>query len=274
MMLIDGKEGDLISASDRGLLYGDGLFETIAVHNGTPQLWSLHMRRLHDGCRRLGIAIPDSDLLRQEAERVCTGARRAVLKVIITRGSGGRGYRIPQPSTPRRIVVSHPWPDYPQRYYREGIRARLCTTPLAVNPLLAGMKHLNRLEQVMARSEWDDPEIAEGIMLDTAGNLVEGTMSNLFLVRQGTLVTPPVEQCGVAGVMREHVLSLAEQMGIPSEIARLGIRDLEQADEVFFTNSIIGIWPLRQLRDIAWQCGPVTQHLMQVVNIREEVSDA
>lgn len=267
MMLIDGMESELVPASDRGLLYGDGLFETIAVRNGLPQRWPLHLQRLHEGCARLGITAPDDELLRQEALKVCVGAERGVLKIIVTRGDGGRGYRPPRPSTARRILALHPWPEYHANYACEGIEARLCTTPLAINPLLAGLKHLNRLEQVLARSEWDSPDIAEGIMLDTEGNLVEGTMSNLFLVQKGRLLTPTLERCGVAGIMRAEVLGVASSLGLPSEITRLDETQLVEADEVFFTNSIIGIWPLRKYKTRRWQSWPITQRLSQRLNM-------
>lgn len=274
MMLIDGVESELVPASDRGLLYGDGLFETIAMLNGVPQLWQAHMQRLLDGCQRLGITPPDAEVLRQEVGRVAAGTKRAVAKIIITRGSGGRGYRPPLPAASRRIVSLHPWPDYPAEWYRDGVRAYLCETPLAINPHLAGVKHLNRLEQVLARGEWDAPDIAEGLMRDTTGVLVEGTMSNLFVVRDATLYTPALEQCGVAGVMRAQVLREAERLGIPSRVSRLELADLEQADEAFFTNSIIGIWPLQSLGVKEWIVGPITRRLMQSMGIGESNSDA
>jgi 4-amino-4-deoxychorismate lyase len=262
-MLIDGKDSDQIAADDRGLLYGDGLFETFAVHSGEPQLWTQHMARLVRGCVRLGIEPPSVDLLQAEARALCAGSARAVLKIIVTRGSGGRGYRPPAPALPRRILSLHPWPDHPAHWPQQGVSVRLCDTPLGTNPRLAGLKHLNRLEQVLARAEWDDPDIAEGLMLDAAGGLVEGTMSNLFLVREGRLRTPALERCGVAGVMRARVLELAAQDGIACEVSDLGLADLQAADEVFVCNSIIGIWPVRRVQSMEFTPGPVTRFLQQ-----------
>lgn len=262
-MLIDGKDSDQIAADDRGLLYGDGLFETLAVHSGEPQLWTRHMARLARGCVRLGIEPPSVDLLQVEARALCAGSARAVLKIIVTRGSGGRGYRPPAPALPRRILSLHPWPDHPAHWSQQGVSVRLCDTPLGANPRLAGLKHLNRLEQVLARAEWDDPDIAEGLMLDAAGGLIEGTMSNLFLVRDGRLRTPALERCGVAGVMRARVLELAAQGGIASEVSELGLTDLQGADEVFVCNSVIGIWPVRRVQSMEFTPGPVTRFLQQ-----------
>jgi 4-amino-4-deoxychorismate lyase len=264
-MLIDGKDTDQIAADDRGLLYGDGLFETIAVHDGVPQLWLQHMARLQRDCARLGIIPPAVELLYSEAHHLCAGQSRAVLKIIITRGSGGRGYRAPEPAAPRRVLSLHPWPAYPDHYPEQGIRVRLCAMRLGSNPRLAGIKHLNRLEQVLARAEWDDPGIGEGLLLDGEGRLVEGTMSNVFLVRDGRLQTPLLDACGVAGVMRECVLELARQGGIACEVTRLGLDDVAAADEMFVCNSVIGLWPVCQFEQQPLAAGPLTRRLQQAI---------
>lgn len=264
-MLIDGKDTDRIAADDRGLLYGDGLFETIAVHDGVPQLWAQHMARLHRDCVRLGIAPPAEELLLDEARSLCAASEQAVLKIIITRGSGGRGYRPAPQSVPRRILSLHPWPVYPAFCWQQGIAVRLCDTRLGRNPRLAGIKHLNRLEQVLARSEWDDADITEGLMLDTEDRLIEGTMSNVFLIRDGELRTPALEYCGVAGVMRGHVVALAVELGIPCAVMPLELADVAQADELFVCNSLIGIWPVRRFQEREFIPGPLTRRLQQAV---------
>ncbi len=268
-MLIDGKETTSVAADDRGLQYGDGLFETIAVVHGSPRLWRHHMARLQEGCVRLGIRFPAADTLYAEAQRLCSTTERAVVKIIITRGSGGRGYRPLVDAQPRRIVSSHPWPEFAADRATSGVEVRVCDTRLGINPALAGIKHLNRLEQVLARSEWDDPAIAEGIMLDSDNCLVEGTMSNLFIVRDGWLLTPALERCGVAGVMRTHILELAEQLGMNCEIKRLQLNDLQQGEEAFLCNSIIGIWPIRRFGHREYPLGATTGRLMQAVALAE-----
>jgi 4-amino-4-deoxychorismate lyase len=264
-MLIDGKDSDQIAADDRGLLYGDGLFETFAVRNGVPQLWSQHLDRLQRDCARLGIVPPPVELLHTEALQLCAGHARAVLKIVITRGSGGRGYRLPEQAMPRRILSLHPWPGYPEQYATQGVRARLCTLRLGSNPRLAGIKHLNRLEQVLARAEWNDPGIAEGLLLDGAGHLVEGTMSNVFLVRDGCLLTPVLDECGVAGVMRAQILEQAARLGIPGVVAPLRLDDVATAEEMFFCNSLIGLWPVRQFEQQEFAVGPLTRCLQQAI---------
>lgn len=260
MILINGEPQDVIAATDRGLHYGDGVFETLAIRHGKPQFWTAHLARLRDGCSRLGIPLPDGELLVAETARLCAGSERAVVKIIITRGSGGRGYRAPSAPVPQRLLMLYPWPEY--SLPEEGVTLRLCRTPLACNPVLAGIKHLNRLEQVLARNEWDDEAIQEGLMVDNEGYVVEGTMSNLFAVRNGTLLTPDLARCGVAGVMRQQVLSLAEELGIGCEVVRLRAEALQGMDELFVTNSLIGIWPVARLEGTDYGEAPVTARLM------------
>jgi 4-amino-4-deoxychorismate lyase len=264
-VLINGKTGDSLAATDRGLLYGDGLFETLAVCDGTACLWHRHMQRLEQGCRRLGMEAPNATDLANEAARLVEGRDRGILKIIVTRGSGGRGYR-PDPGAPsRRILQLFPSPDYPADWGQFGVELRFCTTPLAANPVLAGIKHLNRLEQVLARAEWDTPGIAEGLMADLEGRVIEGTMSNLFLVSGGELTTPPVDRCGVAGVMRALVLDLASRLGIPARIAEIRRPDLQHADALFMTNSLIGIWPVRQLERWSYDIAAIPDRLRKAV---------
>lgn len=252
--LINGQADACLSPLDRGLQYGDGLFETIAVVDGIPQHWARHTQRLIEGCVRLAMPMPDCSLLWQEALALTDGAERAVLKVIWTRGVGTRGYRAPQTLAPTRILSAHAYPQYSKSNAVEGVQAWLCATLLARNPSLAGMKHLNRLEQVLARGEWDDPDIAEGLMCDTAGNVVEGTMSNLFCVIADRLVTPSLEQCGVAGIARGRILDHLRTLdGFDVEIRELPLAQLPDATAVYLCNSLIGIWPVRSV------CGAVNR---------------
>jgi len=263
--IINGKMTDCVAANDRGLLYGDGLFETVAVRKGKPEYWQQHLQRLQAGCSRLGIESVDELLLAEECRQLDDGIDRAVVKIIVTRGSGGRGYRVPARSASTRILQLHDWPDYPSACAQQGVAVRLCDIRLGHNPMLAGIKHLNRLEQVLARQEWDDSDIREGLLLDAAGNLVEGTMSNLFLVRDGVLLTPDLQRCGVAGIMRSQLLELAGQLSIGTEICQLGMADLHAAEEVFICNSLIGIWPVIAIDDRNYNKGAMTSRLQDVL---------
>jgi 4-amino-4-deoxychorismate lyase len=245
--LIDGEETDRLPVADRGLQYGDGLFETVAIREGGPCLWREHYQRLSRGSARLGIPCPGSDLLLQECRHLMAGESTGVLKVTLTRGIGGRGYRPPERPRPTRILSLHPRPDYPSAWSEGGVAAIYCRTHLGENPILAGLKHLNRLEQVLARSEWRDPRIAEGLMQDGKGRVIGGTMSNLFLVSEDRLVTPRLDSCGIAGTVRALVLRIACDYGIEAVEADVRRAEVAAADGLFLTNALIGIWPVRRL---------------------------
>jgi 4-amino-4-deoxychorismate lyase len=267
-VLINGQLAEQIPVSDRGLQYGDGLFETLAVIDSRPRLWERHMARLSRGEAVLGLPNSDKHQLRLEAERLSDGCERGVLKLIITRGSGGRGYRPPKQAAPRRILSLHAWPDYPEHWYRTGIQLRLCETRWGNNPRLAGIKHLNRLEQVLARQEWQDPEIAEGVMLDTEDRVISATQGNLFLVHDGGLGTPDLSHAGILGVMRELVIESAGNLGIPVRIGEISLEGMRQADALFVTNSIMGLCPVATLEGRAYAPERIPNSLRQVLEER------
>jgi len=261
---IDGCPADLLSIKDRGLAYGDGLFETIAVKHGQPSLLERHLRRLEGGCARLGIAA-DLQLIHRELLAFAAQLGDGVMKLIVTRGDSQRGYAPALNSQPRRILQGGPAPLYPSAHAEQGVRLFACQTRLAEQPLLAGLKHLNRLEQVLARSEWQDSDHAEGLMLDTAGRIIEGVYSNLFLISGGVLLTADLMRCGVAGVMRGELLELAPALGIAVEVRDLQMSDLQHADEVFLCNSVYGVWPVRGFMQLSWPVGPLTRKLQRTV---------
>lgn len=265
-MLINGEPTQYLDAADRGLQYGDGVFETLAVHDGTPAHWDRHMARLREGCGRLGIEPPAPERLRSEARQVCGASARGVLKLIVTRGSGGRGYRAPRPSHPTRILSLHPWPDYPREWAQDGIAMRVCTTRWSLNPALAGIKHLNRLEQVLARSEWDNPDIGEGLMLNTRDQVISGTMTNVFLVQNDALITPDLSECGICGITRARVMKTAADLGMECRVEALELEQLLRARELFVCNSVAGIWPVRRLERVTLPVGPCTRRLMAALD--------
>jgi 4-amino-4-deoxychorismate lyase len=246
-VLINGKPGDQIPLSDRGLQYGDGLFETLAVMRGRPCLWRRHMARLSRGETALGFPPCDKQLLEQEALALCAGQDQAVLKIVLTRGSGGRGYTPPSPCSPRRIVSIHPWPDYPKTWYTQGIHLEICQTRIGRNSQLAGHKHLNRLEQVLARKECQDASWVECLMMDERERVICGTQSNLFMLYEDTIYTPDLSCSGIAGVLRELVIETAQQLSIPLIINDLDRNRLMTADAMFVTNSVMGLCPVASL---------------------------
>lgn len=264
MYLVNGENKTHIDIADRGFQYGDGLFETIEVLNRQPVFLDLHLQRLQTGCQKLLIPCPDLAMLSSEAltlGRQSSATGRAVLKLIVTRGVGGRGYRQPDAITVTRVFSLHPYPDYPSGFSVDGVVARWCNTRLGLNPALAGIKHLNRLEQVLARAEWQDTAIHEGIMLDTAGRVIEGTMTNLFYVENATLYTAALSHTGIAGVMRRVIMMLAERNGLAVMEHDYYPDRLESADEIFLSNAIIGIWPVKRIATRTVPVGPVTRQL-------------
>ncbi|MDH3640134.1 MAG: aminodeoxychorismate lyase [Gammaproteobacteria bacterium] len=264
--LVNGNESEDIPIADRGFQYGDGVFETLAVHHGQPLLWDAHVQRLLAGCHALRFGVrPDMRALEQEARHLCAHLDKAVLKIVITRGAGPRGYRAPANPVLTRVVSVSPWPETDTDKRTRGVRVRLCRTVLATQTQLAGLKHLNRLEQILARAEWND-EWDEGLMCDQSGFVIEATMSNLFAVINGALHTPNLTACGVAGVMRNEVIRVARRMYDQVKIADLPVDQVYAAEELFLTNSIIGIWPVRAVEEQVFAIGPLTRTLWRALN--------
>lgn len=262
---VDGQPLTQLSLADRGLAYGDGLFETFRVSNGRPLLLRRHLQRLYEGCGRLRLAV-QSQLLETELLAFCETLGEGVAKLIVTRGDGERGYAFPASQAVRRVLLASPLPAYPTSNAEAGIELYACQTRLSEQPLLAGMKHLNRLEQVLARNEWQDARYAEGLMLDYSGRLVEGVFSNLFFVLDGQMCTPELQRCGVRGVMRAELLDQAQALGLVPRIGDFGLQDLLGAEEVFLCNSLYGVWPVRRLGQRDWPVGPLTRKLQAIAS--------
>ena len=263
MMLINGKAQTQIAVADRGFQYGDGLFETIEILNNQLVFLEQHLQRLDIGCQRLLLPKINKSLIIQEAKQLIDNCSQGILKIMITRGSGGRGYRQPQVVHPTRILSYHPFPEYPDSFQQQGIKLRFCQQRLALNPTLAGLKHLNRLEQVLARAEWSDDTVQEGLMLDINDKVIEGTMSNVFFVIQGKLCTPSLEQSGIAGIIRDFIIRSAKTLGIETQQGFFTKKDLCMADEIFVTNSVIGIWGVQFLEQKFFAQGSITQQFQR-----------
>ena len=266
--LINGNPIDEISIYDRGLQYGDGLFETIAVQDGEFLCWQDHIERLIKGCERLNIPRPDQTLLKSEASSLINSTKRCITKIIITRGRGGRGYALPESCNSTRIISVYPWPDYPDENSITGINTRICSYRYSRNPALAGIKHLNRLEQILARSEWSDTSVSEGFVMDQDENIIEGTMSNLFYVTNNTLCTPDLTHSGVAGVIRKKIIKLASELDIETSIKNTSLELLNNANEIFICNSLIGIWPVKTIAEKGFTVGEKTKQLKQILQER------
>ena len=263
LTLVNGEPADSVPADDRGLNYGDGVFRTLAMRSGRPRMWLRHYAKLVSDCAALGITAPAESVLLADIETIAARFAECALRITVTRGSGGRGYAAPTAVIPRRIVSASPMPVYPPAYSTGGITVRYCRQRLAAQPALAGIKHLNRLENVLARAEWSDPDIAEGLLCDSDDRVIEGTRCNLFLVEEGDLVTPDLSSCGVAGVTREAVMELAARHSVRCRIEPVSRSRLAAAGEVMLVNSIIGVWPVARLDQHEWRQFPFAAQVKQ-----------
>jgi 4-amino-4-deoxychorismate lyase len=269
---VDGEAGESLPVLDRGLQFGDGLFETFAVVAGGIPRWPAHLARLGRGIERLGLAPLNLAAVDEEVRRlVAQTGGDWVGKLILTRGSSARGYRLPAQPAIRRILTLNRPAVRPARYWREGVPVRLCGLRLGTQPALAGLKHLNRLESLLARAEWSGDDPPEGLMCDQQGRLVEGTMSNLFIRFGPRVLTSPLQDCGVSGTQREWVIEqLAAEERFVIAYETIEPAALAGADEVFLSNSLFGLWPVRCIEGQAGPGWPVGEclRLLQAASLR------
>ncbi len=267
---INGQVSEHISVLDRGFSYGDGFFETCRVYNNKIHLWDLHLKRLADTALRLFMTLDMPqlqrwvDILLQQSPFL----NNAILKIQITRGLGTRGYAYAENLSPTVVLFLYPANNLMSHQWLDGVSVRICQLQLSESSVLAGLKHLNRLENILARAEWKD-EYAEGLLLNQQGFLVEGTMSNVFLVKNNQLITPELSKSGVAGVMRESIIArLSSALKIECQQKNIPMDDVLAADEIFICNSLIGIWPVIRLDEDethSFKLGEVTRKLQALV---------
>ncbi|MSP87016.1 MAG: aminodeoxychorismate lyase [Methylotenera sp.] len=255
--LVNGDFNLEISPLDRGFAYGDGVFRTMVMQGGLPVDWPLHYQKLVADCAVIGIVCPSAELLMGDFLQLFSiedidSTKQAVAKIIISRGEGARGYKPPAVTTPTRVVIKSAMPDYAKEYYATGVHLYVCDTRLASQTKLAGIKHLNRLENVVARMEWRDESIFDGLLLDQQGNAIECTMSNIFARFDTTLMTPELSQCGVAGITRQRILSLAAVLNLTVEVAPMSLGRLLQADELIICNSLYGAFQVNKIGNNTW----------------------
>jgi 4-amino-4-deoxychorismate lyase len=251
---------DTVLAGGRGLAYGDGVFETMRAVGGAIPWWPAHRARLARGAARLGIAMPSDDALDAALRDLLRDHPDAVVKLVLTRGSGGRGYAPPADAPPVWLLSASALPPAPRA---GGLVLRWCELRLATQPALAGIKHCNRLEQVLARAEWRDAGIDEGLLRDVDGDVVCATAANLFVLRDDRWWTPLVDRCGVAGVCRGwalDALDATERRMTPDEVL--------SSQALVLCNAVRGILPVARLGDHAWSPHPA------VVDARRRLAGA
>ena len=265
LVWVNGERGATVDARDRGLAFGDGVFESMRYGAAGVFLLEYHLARLQQGARQLKLSL-DLGTVRSDVAAALLAVRdsqpRGVLKLVVTRGVSPRGYRV-TPNVPcTRILTVSSLPENPSEWGSEGVSVRFCDVRMGTNAALAGAKHLNRLEQVMARLEWDDPAIAEGLLSDARGRIVEGVSTNLFLVSGGRILTPVIDTCGVSGVMRQYIIEKAPEIaGQSVEVVVCEKGMLTGARELFLCNSVIGVWPVSRLGDRKIPVGSITRRI-------------
>ena len=269
-LLVNGELAHHVSALDRGMMYGQSVFETVAILNGRACLLEKHLQRLKKGADRLNI-VYDETLLSSEILRFIEETANAVLRITLTMGQGGRGYQNPAKSQSTRVLSLHDLPAYSKSLWQEGIELGLVDIRLSHQPVLAGIKHGNRLEQVIARSQWQQ-SWNEALVMDVDDNVVEGTQSNVFIVKNNSLITPCLKQAGVEGVMRESIIEIAQELDINCQISSLSLDDIEQADAIFLSNSIIGIWPVKSFNSISFKNLTLAHKLLKIIKKNEFIS--
>jgi len=222
---------------------------------------------LVEDCSAIGIVCPGADLLMSDLNQLFTvDEPTAAAKIMITRGEGARGYKPLPIASPVRVVIKSNFPDYPDSHFTEGVRLHVCETRLAHQPKLAGIKHLNRLENVLARMEWHDPDVIDGVMLDISGNVIECTAANIFVRFGDTILTPSLNLCGVAGITRQQILSHAQTLNLKTKIESFDLEKCLEADEMLVCNSLFGVWQVRTLSNKTWSKQTLAQKLRKAIN--------
>lgn len=270
--IVNGSFEQTISPLDRGFTYGDGVFRTMIVRSGLPECWPLHYQKLVADCAAIKIVCPSAELLISDLQLLFSEEEIAensvvVVKIMITRGEGERGYAAPAVTNPLRVLIKTDMPVYPNTYFNEGVHLHVCKTTLATQASLAGVKHLNRLENVLARMEWTDPSIADGIMFDNNQHVIECTAANIFMCSGKTLTTPSLSQCGVMGITRQRIINLAHLIGLTVKIESFSLDQLLASDGVVITNSLYGAFLVNRIQQKTWAPTSLAADMREILKV-------
>lgn len=266
MFWLNGKRADSITLTDRSFQYGDGCFTTMLTRNGQIQHWQKHIDRMNACLDVLLIPRPDWKQVEKWLDQAVRSEPLAGVKIHISRGAGGRGYSPTQVTSPNVTISAFIYPPHYEQWSVDGVNLGVCQTRLGLNPMLAGHKHNNRLEQIMVKAELDDLQLPDGVVLDINGNVIETSMANLFWVKGGVVYTPALTHAGVSGVMRRVVLEVLEKMQIRSTVGHFELDSVLAADEVFISNSILGVAPIRQISSANFEIGTITKRIQETID--------
>lgn len=269
--LVNGEPSFLIPVEDRGFAYGDGVFRTIRMLGGIPQQWQLHYQKLSADCAAIGIVCPSAEMLMSDMTRLflqdaLDDKTQSVAKIIITRGIGKRGYKPSAVNSPMRVVMKLSMPEYSEAFFSDGVAMRVCDLRLAIQPRLAGIKHLNRLENVLARMEWQDEQFFEGLLLDLDDHVIECTMSNIFCRFDDMLETPLLNKTGVDGITRQQILQVAKTLSLNVKETTMTLSRVLAADEVVICNSLFGVVQVNAINETTWPVMPLAARLRSAIN--------
>ncbi|RPH23593.1 aminodeoxychorismate lyase [Buttiauxella warmboldiae] len=246
MYLINGEWTDNLPANDRAVQFGDGCFTTARISDGEVKFLDQHLLRLQQACEKLLIPFIEWSLLKSEMLQLAATEKQAVLKVIITRGSGGRGYSAANCQQPTRLLTVSGYPSFYTQWREQGISLALSPIQLGINPHLAGIKHLNRLEQVLIRTHLEQTPAQEALVLDSDGWLTECCAANLFWRKGSRVLTPYIDKSGVNGTMRQHIIACLAGTAWQVTEVRESVAALAEADEVLICNALMPIVPVHQ----------------------------
>ena len=270
IVLINGAKRSKTTVFNRNTQFGDGLFETCVVESKNILFWPYHIARLNKGCKKLGIAQVDESFWLSDIRKALSISRlnNCVVKIILSRGESLRGYGYSDDIKPVRIVIVSEGPKSP---HSKNLTLGFCDSGYAQNPKLAGIKHCNRLEQVLAR---EGLEHDEGIMLDEGGNVISVTQGNIYSIYANTLNTPRLDQCGIEGTRRTIILEIASELGLQVNVGPLSVDKLMESDEVFVSNSVMGIQSVTKIGDMSFSSNGETESIKSVFEEKKQSKDA
>jgi 4-amino-4-deoxychorismate lyase len=265
--LINGEFEAGVSPYDRGLSFGDGVFRTFTVSNGVPNHWEAQYQKLYDDCQALKLKCPFSQIILEDIVKLFPkDTTLKVAKVIITRGNSMRGYAVPQNISPNRVLIKSSLPNYPNNYFEQGVNLQVFSIRLSSQPLLAGVKHLNRLENVLARMEIVDSEMYDGVLLDENNHVIECSNANIFARFNSQLITPSLTKCGVSGVTRQRIISIAQLLGLSVAQESCTLESFNSADEVFICNSVFGAFNVKAIGQTTFSNYGLAAKLREMLN--------
>ncbi|MGZ9898493.1 aminodeoxychorismate lyase [Shewanella gaetbuli] len=270
LVWVNQQQAGTVNPFDRGLAYGDGMFATMrtcqaSINESGIALFDVHLSRLQQGCLRLGIQWQPSKPLKQHLLQLASEYPNHCIKLLLSRGVGGRGYQAPTEATITEVTSVHDIPANYQQWQQQGINLTSSSVKLAKQPLLAGMKHLNRLEQVLIKSAPLPVGADDWLVLDSDNHIVESSMANIFFVKAGEVYTPALSCAGVSGVMRQAVINQMLALGCKINITPMSYDDLATMESALISNSLIGLVNINRIDDkafVPWELTPqVVEHL-------------